>query len=159
MFTESASTPSTEDGTTMPTASPVPATLCEWWIAASRRVAAPIAAGFHHTASLPPRSATTAWPKPTDRAPTGRRRKSAPSSARPVCARTSRGSGIATAMAPAIAIIRLDRRCLIHEHDRNVIAHRVLKAARVAHEARLILPILELALTLGTNEDRKQLWR
>ena len=30
------------------------------WIAASRRVDAPIAAGFHHTASLPPLSATTA---------------------------------------------------------------------------------------------------
>ena len=37
--------------------------------APGRSGSAPMAAGFHHTPSLPGRSATTAWPIPTARAP------------------------------------------------------------------------------------------
>src|SRR4029453_15338320 len=137
MLTDSASTPRSDEGTRMVTASPVPATLCEWWIAASRRVAAPIAAGFHHTASVPGRSATTAWPIPTERAPTGRRRNNAPSVARPVCACATPAAAIM--MAPTMATdSRLDRSSLIREHDGNVVAYRIFQAAVVADEARLI---------------------
>src|SRR5687767_215112 len=128
-------------------------------MAASRRIDAPIAAGFHQTLSLPPRSATTAWPRPTDRAPTGRRRKSAPSCARPVCARRSLASAARSARAPAIGIAPLERCRLIHEHDRNVVADRVLQPARMADEARLIGPILEFALALRADENRQQLRR
>src|SRR5215203_3190119 len=158
MFTDSASTPSRDEGTTTVTASPVPATLCEWCIAASRRVAAPIAEGFHHTDSLPERSAATACPSPTERAPTGSRRNSAPSWASPFCARAAWASVAQRANTLAMMTDRLERSRLIHEHDRDVVSYRIPESARMTHEARLVGLILELALALRADEDRKQLW-
>src|SRR6476660_6037830 len=125
-------------------------------MAASRCVAAPIAAGFHHTASLPGLSATTAWPIPTERAPTGRRRNNAPSVARPVCACATSAAEIR--MAPRRANdARLERSSLIREHDGDVVPHRVLQLAGVADEARLIGSILQLALALRADENGQQL--
>src|SRR5688500_3917045 len=97
-----------------------------------------------------------AWPIPTARAPTGRRRKRAPSVSMPDCATTGCGAAIATAAASA-AILK--RRRLINEHDGNVIADRVPEPARVADELCLRLAVLELTTALRADEDRQQLGR
>ena len=60
-------------------------------------------------------------------------------------------------MTAAIATASLERRRLIREHDRNVVAHRVLQAAVVTDEARLIGSIFELALALRAYEYGEQL--
>src|SRR5687767_7571348 len=95
---------------------------------------------------------------PTERAPTGSNRKSAPSSAGPDCARATLVMP-APAASTAANTTALERCRLIREHDGDVVAHRVSKAARVANERRLFGPILELALALGANENREQLRR
>ena len=59
--------------------------------------------------------------------------------------------------ATGIVIGTLERRRLIDEHDRNVVAHRVAQPARVAHEARFRFAILELALALRADENCEQL--
>src|SRR5215208_4761 len=128
-------------------------------MAASRfsRRASP--AGFHHTASLPSSSAVTACPIPTARAPTGTRRNSAPSSASEPCAAADWTAPHSTAAAATAARSpdALDRRRLIDQHDRDVIANGVAKPARATDEARFALLVFQLALALGADEDRQEL--
>src|SRR5689334_7047604 len=129
-------------------------------MAISRRSPRAIAAGFHHTASLPGSSPATAWPSPTARAPIGSRRKSAPSVAG-FCAAERAGANAAIAAIAATTTARttwLERRRLIDEHDRDVVAHRVGEAACRAHERRFLLAVLERPLALRADQDRQQLW-
>src|SRR5690349_2539291 len=111
-----------------------------------------MAAGFHHTASVPGLSATTACPIPTERAPTGRRRNNAPSVARPVCACATSAAEIRTAPKRANSAL-LERSRLIREHDGNVVPHRILQSARVADEAWLIGPVLQPAFAFRADEN------
>jgi hypothetical protein len=53
---------------------------------------------------------------------------------------------------------RLYRSSLIDQHDWDIIAHGVSQTALVADERLLRLPILQLALALGTDEDLQQPW-
>src|SRR5215218_7323928 len=126
---------------------------CEWWSASSRFSRRASAPGFHHTASLPGRSATTAWPEPTDRAPTGRRRNSAPSSSAPFCADARGAAEARSASAAAERATALQRRRLIDEHDGDVVADGVAQTTRGAHERLLVLAVLELALALRAHQD------
>jgi hypothetical protein len=68
---------------------------------------------------------------PTARAPTGSRRKGAPSVVRPDgCALAGRAANDAS----TAETLSLKRRGLIDEHHGDVIVHRITKAARVTHE-------------------------
>ena len=63
-------------------------------------------------------------------------------------------------MAPTMAKdSRLERNSLIREHDGNVVAYRILQAAVVADEARLIGAVLQLAFAFRADENGQQLWR
>src|SRR5215207_6169879 len=50
-----------------------------------------------------------------------------------------------------------DRRGLVEQHDRDVVAHRIAQSTPMAHEGRLRLPVFEGALALRADEDGKQL--
>ena len=62
-----------------------------------------------------------------------------------------------SATVAARTTLRLEGCRLIYEHDRNVVADRVLELARVADEAGFIGTILELTLAFWANENRQQL--
>src|SRR5687768_2235193 len=151
MLAERPRTPSARAGVMKVSASPVTASVVEWWIAVSRVVCRASDAGLAQTASLPVSDATVACPWPRVRAPTGSSRNSAVS----LCARAA---GNAAASASASAALA-ERRRLIYEHDRNVVAHRVLERARVADESAVLFPVLELALALWADEDLEKLLR
>src|SRR5512142_2395425 len=160
MFAPTARTPSSAEGTTSVTASPVAMIVCEWWIAISRRSPRAIAAGFHHTASLPGSSPTTACPSPTARAPIGRRRNNAPSVAG-FCATARAGASaaiIAIAARTTASTPLLERRRLIDEHDRDGVAHGIGETARRTDQRRFTLAVLEWSLALRADQDRQQLW-
>jgi hypothetical protein len=91
-----------------------------------------IAAGFHHTPSLPGFSATTACPIPTARAPIGSRRKAVPVAFPLSCAAT-----FPEPRKIAASAIALERTSLIHEHDGNVIADGIAQLARRTDKAGL----------------------
>src|SRR5687767_15126189 len=114
----------------------------------SRRVAAARAAGFHQRPSDPSRRATTAWPNPTARAPTGRNRNAPPSLPSLPCA--ARAGAWHT---KAARISALQRSRLIDEHDGDIIAERIAEPAVLAIELRLLRMILELALALGADQN------
>src|SRR6202022_287136 len=106
-------------------------------------------AGFHQIPSLPGFAATIAWPMPTACAPVGRRRKRAPSlPVVAVCAPAPPARRLATA--------KLERSCLIYQHDWDIVAHGVAKPALVADEDVFRFPVLEVRLALGTHEDLEQ---
>src|SRR4051812_5494268 len=52
-----------------------------------------------------------------------------------------------------------ERRGFVDQHDRDVVAHRIAQAVDGAHEGGLGLPVLELPLALGADEDRQELRR
>jgi hypothetical protein len=113
--------------------------------------------------SLPMSDATTAWPRPTARAPTGASRKSAPSAENPPCARDAAvGAQSATTKAmhwsDRTRYETLERRCLIDEHHGNVVADRIAELAGVAIERRLALAIFERALAARADEDFEKAW-
>src|SRR5688572_19950984 len=91
---------------------------------------------------------------PTARAPTGRRRKSAPSSAVPPCACASRGKQRSASARP---ITTSERRRLIDQHDRDVVAYGVSQRTGGTEETLLPLTVLQLTLALRADEDGEQL--
>ena len=126
----------------------------EWWIDTSRRSAAASAAGFHQRPSEPSRRATTAWPSPTARAPTGRSRNAPPSLPALPCADSADASPSSRA-----SVRRLVRRRLIDEHDGDAVSDSITEPAVFAEQPRLFRAILQVALALGANEDGEKLFR
>lgn len=53
----------------------------------------------------------------------------------------------------------LERDCLIDQHDRYAITNRITEAASMAKEQRLLFPVLERSLALGTDENFQELGR
>src|SRR5919206_325801 len=70
---------------------------------------------------------------------------------------TTAGNPVSSAGQAAAS--RLQRRRLIDQHDRDVVAHRVADAARVTHERRLSRSIFQVALAPGAHEDCEELLR
>src|ERR1035437_699648 len=134
-------------------------TVCEWLIESSFRVSRASPAGFAQIDSPPISDATSACPRPTARAPTGTSRKSAPCVESEPCARDIAGAAHSTAATMTRWSVRtLERRCLIDEHHRNVVADRIPKLARLAIERRLAFAILERALAARADQDFEKSW-
>ena len=127
MLIEAPSVPYERIGVTKVSASPIPATVVEWWIASSRFFCAPIDAGFHQIPSLPGFRRDHCLSHADGLRPVGSSRKSAPSLPLTSCARAlpARSAESAT----------LERSRLVDQHDRNVVAHGVAQPALVAERA------------------------
>src|ERR1035437_6411269 len=84
----------------------------------------------------------------------GTSRKSAPSVESAPCARAIAGAAqSAPARTTRWSVRTLERRGLIDEHHRNVVADGIAKLAALAIERRLAFAIFERALAARTDED------
>src|ERR1019366_9346147 len=152
-------TPALPAGKTPFSASPVAMTVCEWLIESSFRVSRARPAGFAQIDSPPISDATSACPRPTARAPTGTSRKSAPCVESEPCARDIAGAAHSTAATMTRWIVRtLERRGLIDEHHRNVVADGISKLAALAIERRLAFAILEGASAARAHQHFEKSW-
>src|SRR5882757_11130124 len=145
MLSERAAVPYECLGRTNVSASPTPATVCEWWIASSRLSCWAIDAGFHQMPSLPGFPATIAWPMPTACAPVGSSRKREPSLPVGSCALAR------PAMIAESATLKRSR--LIDQHDWDVVTDGIAQPTLVTEKGLLRLSILEFALALRADED------
>src|SRR5215212_102142 len=157
-FTEIPNAPTCFTGARSVTTSPRAAIVSEWCTAISRFAIRATPEGFDQIASLPSLSATAACAIPTVCAPTGSRRNSAPSEldwAARLGALTTLPALTSAAMTQGRRT--LERRRLIDQHDRDVIAYRIPEGARVTNETRFSFTIFEIALAPGANEDLEKL--
>src|ERR1051325_6980280 len=116
-------------------------------------------AGFHHNASAPLSSATAACPLPPAPPPGGRSSSGAPSVTAPDCERAGRATPMRLQQTNTTRRTELERGRLIDQHDRDVVADGVAKAAGSADERRLLFEVLEPSLAFRADENGEELRR